>query len=86
MAQEASALRLAVSGAVTLAALFLFCWLGALVWPVGPSHMFISLFTNEAVDSIAALAIGGCAAVFFGAISGLLLAWSYNLTGSFRRS
>jgi hypothetical protein len=86
MSNIASPLRFAVAGAITLALLFAVCWLGAIVWPVGPTHLFVTLFTAEAVNSIPALLIGGCAAVFFGAVSGILLAWSYNLTSSFGRT
>ena len=80
MLDTVSALRLGVSGAVTLFLLFLLCWLGALVWPIGPSHMFIALFTAAPVDSFEALLAGGCAATFIGAVSGVLLAWTFNLT------
>lgn len=86
MSDKACALRFAVSGALTLLILFVLCWVGAIVWPVGPTHMFIALFTAAPVDSTQALAIGSCAALFFGAVSGILLAWTYNLTRSFSRT
>jgi hypothetical protein len=82
MSDKACALRFGVSGALTLFILFTLCWLAAVVWPVGPTHMFIALFTAAPVDSLQALAIGGCAAIFSGAVSGVLLAWTYNLTHS----
>lgn len=80
------AFRFGISGALTLLILFSLCWLGAVIWPLGPSHMFIALFTAAPVNSLEALAVGGCAAVIFGALSGILLAWTYNLTRSFNRT
>jgi hypothetical protein len=82
MSNKVCALRFGISGALTLFILFALCWLGAIIWPVGPSHMFIALFTAAPVDSFQALLVGGCAAIFIGAVSGVLLAWTFNLTAS----
>lgn len=84
MQEKLSALRLAVAGAFSLSVLFLLCWIGAMILPIGPSHMFVSLFTAAPADSVVALLVGGCAAFFTGAIGGALLAWSYNLTAGTR--
>ena len=80
MPDRASPSRLAIAGGVTIAILFALCWLGTVVLPQGPSHMFIALFTAAPVGSLAALIVGGSTALVFGALGGGLLAWSYNLT------
>jgi len=58
--------------------LFVLCWVGAVVWAGGLSHMFIALFTTAPVDSWLALGQGICSAIVFGALTGILLAVSYN--------
>ena len=73
-------MRLAIACGGTIAILFVLCWLGTLVLPQGPSHMFIVLFTAAPAGSLAALIAGGSTALVFGALGGGLLAWSYNLT------
>ena len=80
MTDQASPFRLAVAGALTLGIQFVLCWIGAIIWPEGPSHLFIGLFTAAPVTSLPALFVGGCIALVFGAVTGILLAWSYNLT------
>ena len=82
MSNKACLLRFGISGALTLFILFALCWIGAVIWPAGPSHMFIALFTAAPMDSLQALLVGGCAAIFIGAVSGVLLAWTFNLTAS----
>jgi len=81
MPDRASASRLAIAGGVTVAILFALCWLGTVVLPQGPSHMFVTLFTAAPVGSVGALIVGGATALVFGALGGGLLAWSYNLSG-----
>lgn len=81
MQHPVSVFRFAVTGAVTLILLFVFCWLGALVWPAAFSHMFIALFTAAPMASWLALAEGICSALIFGFLAGAILAWSYNLAG-----
>lgn len=79
MQTKLSAIRLALTGAATLAILFLLCWLGAVAWPGGAlSHMFIALFTVTPAASWAALAQGLCGSLFFGGLSGAILALAYN--------
>ena len=76
-----SANRLAITGALVTAMLFLFCWaLGALGF-VG-SHAFVSLFTLAPVLSITALCIGGFSAAVFGGIGGAAIALIYNALGA----
>ena len=79
MSPKLSVMRLALTGAVTLAVLFLLCWLGAVAWSGGGlSHMFIALFTAAPVTSLLALSQGLCWAAIFGGLSGAVLALSYN--------
>ena len=73
--------RLTITGAISLAALFGLCWIGTAVTNVQFSHMFIALFTTAPVESAAALAQGLCSSLLFGALAGLLIAWSYNHLG-----
>lgn len=86
MQDKFSAPRLAVAGAFSLTLLFVLCWLGAVIFPVGPSHAFVTLFTAAPVASLTALLVGSCAAFFTGAITGVLLALSYNLTAGIRHT
>ena len=80
MQGKVSSMRIALAVAATLAILFVLCWLGAVVWPTGLSHMFVALFTGAPVDSWAALGQGLCTAIFFGALSGAILSWIYNFS------
>ena len=80
MTDQVSPFRLAVAGALTVGIQFVLCWIGAIIWPQGPSHLFIALFTAAPVTSLPALFVGGCIALVAGAVTGALLAWSYNLT------
>lgn len=78
MPTKTSVLRLALTGAVTLTVLFILCWVGAVVWTAGLSHMFVALFTAAPVNSLLGLGQGMCSALVFGALSGAILAISYN--------
>lgn len=82
MTDRFSAFRLALAGALTLGVQFVLCWLAAILWPQGPSHMFIAIFTEAPVESLPALYTGGAVALLAGAVTGLLLAWTYNLTAA----
>ena len=78
MPTKISALRLALAGASTLSILFVLCWVGAVVWAGGLSHMFVAIFTAAPVNSWLALGQGVCSAIVFGALTGIILAISYN--------
>ena len=80
MTDQASPFRLAVAGALTVGIQFVLCWIGAIIWPEGPSHLFIAIFTAAPVTSLPALFVGGCITLVAGAVTGALLAWTYNLT------
>lgn len=85
MADKISLFRVAIAGAMTVGIQFVLCWIGAVIWPQGPSHLFVALFTAAPVASISALFVGGCIALVAGAVTGVLLAWSYNLTARMRK-
>ena len=72
-------LRLALTGAITAAVVFAFCWLGTLVPFSSPTHAYISLFTPAEISSGAALAQGLFWSFLFGGLSGAVLAIVYNL-------
>lgn len=78
--------RVAVTGAITAAAFFVLCWLGALL-PIGPaSHMYLNLFTSETGSSITALFQGICWSIAFGLIAGGLFSLVYNALSSLDRN
>lgn len=71
--------RAALSTGLTTAAVFLFCWAGALVSLQGPTHAYVSLFTRAPVNSAAGLLEGAIWSFLFGAITGGLFAMFYSL-------
>jgi hypothetical protein len=73
-----SAVRCGATGAVVLAILFVACWVAAAAGYVGGSHRYISLFTLAPEASLTALGVGLCWSLVFGAVSGLLVAVTYN--------
>ena len=72
-------LRLALTGAITAAAVFLLCWLGTFIPFSSPTHAYIGLFTPADVGSATALAQGTCWSFLFGGLSAAVLAAVYNL-------
>lgn len=80
--QRLNAIRCALTGAVVLTLLFVLCWLAAAVGMTGSSHMYIAIFTVAPVASLAALAVGLCWSIAFGAVTGALIAVTYNAFGS----
>ena len=79
-------LRCALTGAASVGVFYVLCWAGAAIGMAGVSHMFIALFTTSPIASMAALAIGLCWSLLFGALSGALIAVSYNCFGFLGRS
>ncbi len=77
--------RLAATGGITAAVIFVLCWLGTFVPFSSPTHAYISLFTNAAVSSGLALAEGFCWSLLFGVLVGAVFALVYNGTASFAR-
>ena len=70
--------RCAAAGALALGALFVLCWIGAALGWANASHMYVSLFTLAPIGSTTALGVGLCWSLVFGALSGALLALSFN--------
>lgn len=71
-------LRFALTGALTAATFYVFCWIGAQL-PIGPpTHGYLNLFTNAELSSGLALFEGVCWSVAFGLIAGALVALIYN--------
>jgi hypothetical protein len=71
--------RAALAGAAVLLVLYAVCWIGAAVGGLSVSHMFISLFTAQPVGSQAALLEGAGWSLVFGAASGALVAFFFNV-------
>ena len=80
-----SVVRLAIAGGVTAAVIFVLCWLGTFVPFSGPTHAYITLFTNAEISSGLALAQGFCWSLLFGLIVGAVFALIYNATAPFGR-
>ena len=72
-------LHLTVSGAITAAIVFFFCWLGTFVPFSSPTHGYISVFTNAPISSGQALWQGLCWSLLFGGLFSLAFALIYNL-------
>jgi hypothetical protein len=73
-----SAVRCGLTGAVVLAILFAVCWAAAAAGFINGSHMYVALFTIAPVASSAALVAGLCWSIVFGALTGCLIAITYN--------
>lgn len=78
-------LRLALTGAVTAALVFVLCWLGTLIPFSSPTHAYIGLFTPAEQNSVGALVEGVVWSFLFGGLSGAVLAWVYNALGRLDR-
>jgi hypothetical protein len=83
--QRIGVLRLALTGGITAALIFVLCWLGTRVPFASPTHAYISLFTPADVGSNGALASGLVWSFLFGGLCGGVLAAVYNLLGSLER-
>lgn len=77
-------LRAAATGATVLAVMFLICWL-ALFVSSNVTHAYLALFTANDPATTAGLLEGMGWSVVFGAVSGALIAFFYNLFGSIGR-
>jgi hypothetical protein len=72
-------LRLALTGGLAAAVFYTLCWVGALTPNLGPAtHMYLQLFTNAELSSVAALLQGALWSLVFGLIAGALVAAIYN--------
>jgi len=79
-------LRLALTGAITAAVVFVLCWLGTFIPFSSPTHAYIGLFTSAEMSSVVALAQGICWSFLFGGLSGAVLAAVYNALGPLERN
>jgi hypothetical protein len=77
--------RLAATGAVGAAVIFILCWLGTFVPFSSPTHAFIGLFTPADMQSGRALLEGSLWSFVFGGLSGALIAVVYNLFARLER-
>jgi hypothetical protein len=75
-------LRLAATGAIASALVFILCWLGTFIPFSSPTHAFIGLFTPAEMTSIAALVQGTIWSFLFGGLTGAVLAAVYNSLGA----
>ena len=71
--------RLAATGAVGAALIFILCWLGTFIPFSSPTHAFIGLFTPADMQSGRALVEGSLWSFLFGGLSGALIAAIYNM-------
>ena len=78
-------LRLAVTGSITAAVLFAFCWIAAYLVPGVATHRYIELFTRADVRSGTALVEGICWSLLAGLIVGALFALVYNALEALER-
>lgn len=78
-------LRLALTGAITAALVFVLCWLGTFIPFSSPTHAYIGLFTPAELSSGNALIQGSLWSFLFGGLSGAVLAWVYNALGGLDR-
>ena len=74
-------LRCAATGGTVLGSIYAMCWIGAASSLLIASHMFLALFTVAPSNSLAALVIGVCWTIVFGALAGALVALAYNAFG-----
>ncbi len=79
-AHRLSVNRLAMTGALSTALLFVLCWVAGALGFIG-SHAFIALFTMAPVLSVTALCIGMLSAAVFGGVGGAAIALIYNVLG-----
>jgi len=79
-------LRLALTGAITAAIVFVLCWLGTFIPFSSPTHAYLGLFTPAEMSSVVALAQGICWSFLFGALSGGILAAVYNALAPLERN
>lgn len=71
--------RLAATGAVAAAIIFVICWVGTFIPFSSPTHAYVALFTAAPMKSVDALLEGALWSALFGAFSGAVFAMVYNL-------
>lgn len=82
---QLSVARLAVTGGMTAAVLFILCWLGTFIPYSSPTHAYVALFSGMQANSAGALLQGTVWSLLFGGIAGALFALIYNATAPLDR-
>ena len=80
-----SVARLAATGGMAMALVFVLCWVGTFIPFSSPTHAFIGLFTPADTQSMTALLGGGLRSLLFGVVVGAVFAWVYNLFAGLER-
>lgn len=80
-----SALRLAMTGALSMGVFYILCWSSAALGILPISHMYLQLFSSAPMSSTAMLAEGASWSVAFGLLAGALSALLYNAFGRLDR-
>lgn len=78
MARTIGVSRLAATGGVSMALIFVLCWIGTFVPFSNPTHAYIGLFTTAETQSVTALVEGGLWSLLFGIVAGAVVALVYN--------
>jgi hypothetical protein len=73
------------TGAAVLGVIFLLAWVTEAVADVEASNALLTLFTQQALRSPAAISEGLVSAILLGALLGALVAIFFNLIGAFMR-
>ena len=77
--------RLALTGALSAAIFYIFCWIGAQT-PIGPAtHRYLTLYTNADLTSATSLVEGTLWSLGAGLIMGGLIAFIYNALAALDR-
>ena len=84
-ASRVSVSRIAATGGVGAAIIFVLCWLGLFIPFSSPTHAYVALFTPADMTSLRALGEGSLWSLLFGGLSGGVLALLYNLFGALDR-
>ena len=78
--------RFALTGAVTVMALYVLCWLAAQAGTIELPHNYLRLFTLAEVTSTYALLEGVVWSWIFGVLAGTIAGLTYNSLGAGSRS
>lgn len=78
--------RLAASGGIAAALVFILCWVGTFVPFGSPTHAYIRLFTLAEMSTVDALIEGTLWSLLFGLLAAGVLGIVYNLLAGLERS
>ncbi len=77
--------RVTVATSLSAVAFVVLCWIGARIGFGPADHMFVSMFSDAEVTSVAALLAGLCWSFLAGAVIGAVFASIYNALAGFER-